>query len=160
MKKYLLIIVILVMVGCSHSYYGIDKNEENIYNSYNLKEHFTKALTLDQLREIVRGEKQSPVEFKEGEMVEVYTNSQWSKVEYAFFAINKHWFYNVNIKQKDTVHIADDIRKIDPDKELKELADEVITEFYKENKFKLSEPLRKDVIQIAIEAMKKVQSKK
>lgn len=108
------------------------------------------------LFELVKAES---VEFKEGEIVDEYINGKvFQPVVYRFFAENKHWVSGG--KTDSRVWNPDEIRKIDPDADLKNIADEVITEFYKENKFKLSEPLRKDVIQIAIEAMKKVQSKK
>lgn len=160
------------------SYYGCDRNgdvdctdEENTI--------FDKVLTLDQLREIVRGEKApesfnnkclieafsevpnltQPVEFKEGEMVDVYLEGTWCERKYAFFVSGEHWYYNLSIN--NTVHIADEIRKIDPDKELKETADEVM----KGSHSYTMDMDRKwidetDVKSMLIEAMKKVQSKK
>lgn len=140
---------------------------------------FKSILSLDQLREIVRGEKapenfnnkclieafsevpdlSQPVEFKEGEMVEVYLEGTWCERKYAFFVSGEHWYYNLSIN--NTVHIADEIRKIDPDKELKELADEVIVSYKDAFAFDIKDVEMyqvRDVKSMLIEMGKKVQA--
>ena len=90
------------------------------------------------------------VEFKEGEMVDVYLEGTWCERKYAFFVSGEHWYYNLSIE--DTVHIADDIRKIDPDKEIKQYAKEIMKRYIERDDKRMELML--------IEAMKKVQSKK
>ena len=156
------------LVGdCIGEYYG---ERDGIIDNQVSKEYFQTILTLSQLREIVRGEKapenfnnkclieafsevpdlSQPVEFKEGEMVEVYLEGTWCERKYAFFVSGEHWYYNLSIE--DTVHIADDIRKIDPDKEIKQYAKEIMKRYIERDDKRMELML--------IEAMKKVQSKK
>lgn len=97
------------------------------------------------------------VEFKEGEMVEVNDGGfAWVKRKYRFFAENKYWFGN----SEGLVLSYKFVRKIDPDKELKELADEVMKDYYKHSDYKLSPSLKIEVKSMLIEMGKKVQAKK
>ena len=138
--------------------------------------------SLDQLRGIVRGSLEdqikkaspimvngsegvitsiNPVEFKEGEIVDVWNKERQNDLQpakYRFFASGKHW---VETCAEDIVVNFKNIRKIDPDKDLKETADEVM----KGSHSYTMDMDRKwidetDVKSMLIEAMKKVQSKK
>lgn len=97
-----------------------------------------------------------PVEFKKGEMVECTSydhKSHWRKMTYAGFMNGKHW-----VKIMDEAHLqaCEEIRKIDPDRELKQWAEEIINDFYKDSSYKLSEPLLKDVKSMLLEMGKRV----
>lgn len=99
----------------------------------------------------------SEPQFKEGEIdiceiVNAQSVIDCDRFFYMGFLFGKHWGM-VNTTDK-TMYELSYIRKIDPDKELKELADELVQKYVNkpESYNHLSELL--------IEAMKKVQSKK
>ncbi len=152
---------------CTDEYYGIDNNGKISNDSDS--DYFQSVLTIDQLREIVRGEKQpfnlsdtgafssEPVEFKEGEMVEAWNvDSHYHKVIWSG-GKNKDGAFICYLKGTTGgsvchLRVYENIRKIDPDKEYRYYAKEIMKR-YIERDYKRMESM-------LIEAMKKVQSKK
>lgn len=124
---------------------------------------------VDQLREIVRGEKQpfnlsdtgafssEPVEFKEGEMVEAWNvYSHYHKVIWSG-GKNKDGAFICYLKGTTGgsvchLRVYENIRKIDPDKEYRYYAKEIMKRYIERDDKRMESML--------IEAMKKVQSKK
>lgn len=139
--------------------------------------NFTSVLTLDQLRAIVRGEKQTvqeyekqleekfvaeSVEFKEGEMVEGRMND-WKEGLWTHASITytgwktKQGKFACEIYNGKVV-AYDEIRKIDSDADLKKIADEFIKNAIKHNPYEgvASYIATDNVKSMLIEAMKRV----
>lgn len=157
-----------------------DKKNNALYNPDSGK--FAEIIEeVDQLREIVRGEKQpfnlsdtgafssEPVEFKEGEMVEAWNvDSHYHKVIWSG-GKNKDGAFICYLKGTTGgsvchLRVYENIRKIDPDKELKAIAKEIFKKHYDlKTANKCDEAILSHMeyaINAMVEAMKKVQSKK
>lgn len=163
------------LVGdCIGEYYG---ERDGIIDNQVSKEYFQTILTLDQLREIVRGEKafkEAPVEhqdqfvkanpemshsveFKEGEMVEVKDISGLCLVVH----VDGDMAWVIDENNRHYLPFLSDISKIDPDKELKEFAETIARKYVFGKHDALTD--KQEVIDMTndiVEAMKKVQSKK